>query len=138
MLKKRIFFGALVVFLACPTVYASDAIAPVSLEGHRLVMSYTQATGQLKKKVGNVYYANLFDHTFYSALLRGTKGHTGYYSYQRVNSGESIITVEHPKGRFKGWSYAMTLHFSNPHLGTFDIVDHGEVVGTMHGTFELS
>ena len=122
--------------------YADDVskapFAPTALADKRMVMSYYEATGQLKEKIGLTYYADLKDHTFFSALLNGSGGHEGYYSYHRVSGTEGVITVEHPTGPMHGWTYTMDLHFSNPHLGIFDIVDRGIINGTMHGVFTLS
>lgn len=119
------------------TALAQD-LAPKTLLGHRMIMSYYHATGQLAKKLGDTYYADLGKGTFFSAKLNGSTPHKGVYDYHKTNKKEGEITVKHPKGHFKGWSYNMKLHFKTAHVGTFAIVDHGRINGTMSGVFELS
>ncbi len=139
MLRKSLFASAILGFIVIS--HADDvnsvAYAPESVNGQRMIMSYYQATGDLVKKIGLTYYADLKENTFYSAHLDGTDGHDGYYSYHRTSNTEGVITVEHPTGPYKGWTYDMNLHFKGVGLGAFDIVDQGMVNGTMDGVFTL-
>lgn len=129
----------LIVGSACVASAAlAQDLAPKSVLGHRMIMSYYHATGQLKKKVGDTYYSDLGKGVFFSAKLNGSKPHKGVYAYHKIDKNDGEITVEHPHGRFKGWTYSMKLHFNSAHIGTFAIVDHGRVNGTMSGVFELS
>lgn len=134
---KKVMIATIFSGLGVMACYAKD-VAPKTLLGHRMIMSYYHATGQLKKKVGDTYYSDLGDHVFFSAMLDGEKPHKGFYDYHRTGKDEGEITVEHPKGLYKGWTYSMHLHFDTPHLGTFSIADKGRVTGTMRGVFELS
>ncbi len=141
MLKKSLFVSmvlGLVTISSADDNLNSSSYAPASVVGRQMIMSYYEATGDLTSKLGETYYSDLKEHSFYSALLNGKQGHDGYYSYHRVNDNEAVITVEHPTGLYKGWTYDMILHFSNPHLGTFDITDQGMMNGTMRGVFTLN
>ena len=141
MLRKFL-FASIAIGCLFSIAYADDVanvpnFAPSSVIGHRITMSYYKATGDLTRKLGQTYYADLQDTTFYSAHLDGTDGHSGYQHYYRITGQEAVITVEHPTGPYKGWTYDMNLHFKGVGLGTFDIVDQGMVNGTMHGVFTL-
>ena len=142
MMKKTLLASVMIASLFSIAKADNNAntlnFVPNSLVGHQMIMSYYQATGDLVSKLGLTYYSNLEENTFYSAHLDGTDGHDGYYSYHRLSDKEGVITVEHPSGPYKGWSYDMHLHFNSPYLGTFDIADQGMINGTMRGVFTLS